>query len=160
VTTVAGSGQPGAADSSTGTSATFNLPSGITTDGANLYVADTNSCRIRLIIIATGAVTTLAGSSTAGATDNPIGTSATFNLPRGITTDGTNLYVADTNSNKIRQIVIATGAVTTLAGTGVASASDNPVGTRATFNSPVGITSDGTNLYVADKNGHIIRKIQ
>ena len=160
VTTLAGTGQPGAADNSTGTSATFSLPYGITTDGANLYVADTTSCRIRLIIIATGAVTTLAGTGAQGSFDNPIGTFATFNLPGGITTDGTNLYVADTNNNEIRQVVIASGAVTTLAGSGAAGGLDNSVGKSATFSFPDGITTDGTNLYVADRDGYKIRKIQ
>ena len=52
------------------------------------------------------AVTTLAGSSQ-GSTD-ATGTSASFYYPSGITTDGTNLYVADRENNRIRKIVIST----------------------------------------------------
>jgi len=51
------------------------------------------------------------------------------------------------------------GAVTTLAGTG-SSGSANGTGTSASFNYPVGITTDGTNLYVADNSNHLIRKIE
>ena len=86
----------------TGTSAIFNNPTGITTDGTNLYVADHINHRIRKIVISTGVVTTLAGSSI-GSTDG-IGTSAKFNYPRGITTDGANLYVADLYNHRIRKI--------------------------------------------------------
>ena len=50
-------------------------------------------------------------------------------------------------------------AVTTLAGTG-SSGSANGTGTSASFNSPHGITTDGTNLYVADMSNHLIRKIE
>ena len=49
--------------------------------------------------------------------------------------------------------------VTTLAGTG-SSGSANGTGTSASFNYPIGITTDGTNLYVADRNNHLIRKIE
>ena len=49
--------------------------------------------------------------------------------------------------------------VTTLAGTG-SSGSANGTGTSASFNYPGGITTDGTNLYVADQNNHLIRKIE
>ena len=58
-------------------------------------------------------------STFAGTTSTKVdgtGTQARFNSPYGITTDGTNLYVADTNNNKIRQIVIATGEVSSLTG--------------------------------------------
>ena len=60
--------------------------------------------------------TTLAGlASGAGSADGGPGVS-TFNAPVGIATDGIgNIYVADTGNNTVRRI-IASGAVTTLAG--------------------------------------------
>ena len=158
VTTLAGTGSPGSTDNTPGTSASFNEPLGITTDGTNLYVADTKNHLIRQIVISTRAVTTLAGTGSPGTTDNTTGTSASFYGPSGITTDGFNLYVADRSSSLIRRIVIATGAVTTLAGMG----SGNPIddtGTAARFKVPTGITSDGIDLYVLDKQNHLIRKI-
>lgn len=157
VTTLAGSGATGSTDSTTGTTASFTLPQGITTDGTNVYVADSGSNKIREIAIASGAVSTLAGSGSPG-NANGTGTAATFNQPQGITTDGTNLYVADTANNTIRQIVISSQAVTTLAGSGSAVSADG-TGTAASFNLPQGITSDGTNLYVADTANNTIRKV-
>ena len=109
----------------TGAAARFFWPEGITTDGMNLYVCDTYNNTIRKIVIATGAVTTLAGTAGGGPFDSMgsigaadgLGAAASFNMPEGITTDGTNLYVTDSGNDTIRKIVIATGAVTTLAGT-------------------------------------------
>ena len=92
------------------------------------------------------AVTTVAGTGSSGSA-NGTGTSASFNTPTEVTTDGTNLYVADFSNHLIRKIVISTGVVTTVAGTG-SSGSANGTGTSASFNGPVGITTDGTNLYV------------
>jgi len=157
VTTLAGSGSQGSTDA-TGTSASFKYPNEITTDGTNLYVADYSNHRIRKIVISTGVVTTLAGSSV-GSIDNATGTSAKFNLPNGITTDGTNLYVTGEGSHRIRKIVIDNGTVTTLAGSSTGFA-DNATGTSAKFKSPYGITTDGTNLYVADWGNKRIRKIE
>jgi len=154
VTTLAGSSS-GSTDA-TGTSASFNNPYGITTDGTNLYVTDSNNHRIRKIVISTGVVTTLAGQSDNGSTD-ATGTSASFYKPREITTDGTNLYVADFGNHRIRKIVISTGVVTTLAGS--SQGSTDGTGTSATFDEPYGITTDGTNLYVAESGEHKIRKI-
>jgi sugar lactone lactonase YvrE len=156
VTTLAGSGTPGFTNGP-GTSAAFTFPDGIATDGTNLYVADSSNNAIREIVIATGQVTTLAGSGAAGFT-NGAGTSASFNSPNSIATDGTNLYVADSGNNAIREIVIATGQVTTLAGSGAAGFT-NGAGTSASFNSPNGIATDGTNLYVADSGNNVIREI-
>jgi len=125
-------------------------------------VADYGSDKIRKIVISTGVVTTLAGTGSPSSIDNTTGTSASFNEPTGITSDGTNLYVGTLSGQKIRKIVISTGAVTTLAGTGSACSSncDNATGTSAGFNLPGGITTDGTNLYVADRVNNKIRKIE
>ena len=154
VTTLAGQTNPGSVDG-TGANASFNLPIGITTDGTNLYVGDTSNHRIRKIVISTGVVTTLAGSSQ-GST-NATGSLAQFNSPGGITIVGTNLYVADTFNHRVRKIVISTGVVTTLAGS--SSGFINDTGSLARLNGPMGITTDGTNLYVVEFNGHVIRKI-
>jgi hypothetical protein len=158
VTTVAGTGSNGSEDNTTGTSASFNYPSGITTDGTNLYVADSNNHLIRKIVVSTGVVTTVAGTGSTGSA-NGTGTSASFNYPYGITTNGTNLYVTETSNHLIRKIVISTGVVTTVAGTG-SNGSANGTGTSASFSQPNGITTDGTNLYVADYLNHLIRKIE
>ena len=127
-------------------------------DVANLYEADSYNHLIRQIVISTRVVTTLAGTGSSGSTDNTTGTSASFNTPTGITTDDTNLYVAYQDGNKVRQIVISTGVVTTLAGSGSGS-KVNGTGTQATFKQPVGITTDGIDLYVIDKGNHLILKI-
>jgi hypothetical protein len=157
VTTLAGTGSSGSANG-TGTSASFNNPYGITTDGTNLYVGDTFNHLIRQIVISTGVVTTLAGTGSSGSA-NGTGTSASFYKPYRITTDGTNLYVGDTFNHLIRKIVISTGVVTTLAGTG-SSGTANGTGTSASFNNPIGITTDGTNLYVVDYGYSRIRQIE
>jgi sugar lactone lactonase YvrE len=156
VTTLAGSGL-GDADG-IGTSATFSAPAGITTDGNNLFVADTFNCIIRRIVIATGQVTTLAGSGAKGDKDG-LGKLATFNYPSGLVTDGSNLYVADVANNKIRKVVIATQMVTTLAGSGKEGASDG-IGIAASFSYPENITINGNNLYVSDFKNNKIRKVE
>lgn len=159
VTTIGGSltGVAGSNDG-TGTAAGFNGPRGITTDGFNLYIADTNNKLIRKMVISTGIVTTLAGSTSAPAGSlNGVGTNATFSAPYGITTDGTSLYVTELGNNDIRQIDIATGTVTTLAGS--TAGNFDGTGAAALFNGPKGITTNGTNLYVADTGNHNIRQI-
>ena len=159
VTTLAGTAEITGATDGTGAAASFSSPFGITTDGTNLYVADTSNSTIRKIVIATGAVSTLAG--TAGITGSADGTgaAASFNSPFGITTDGINLYVADQFNHTIRKIVIATGAVTTLAGTAGITGIADGTGAAASFNFPFGITTDGINLYVTDSSSNTIRKI-
>jgi hypothetical protein len=162
VTTFAGSaGVSGSSNSTDGTGGTarFYCPMGITNDGTNLYVADWGNSTIRKIVIATGEVSTLAG--TAGITNSMDGTgaSARFYEPRGLVRDGDALYVADTSNRTIRKIVISTGVVTTLAGTPGTTGSMDGTGTAAQFYEPQYITSDGTFLYVTDKMNQTIRKI-
>jgi sugar lactone lactonase YvrE len=155
VTLLAGSaGTPGTADG-TGSAARFNNPQGIVAVGGDLFVADSGNHAIRKVTAA-GVVTTIAGISGAPGFVNNTGTLASFNSPRGIATDGTSLFVADTGNHAIRKINIGTGAVTTLAGTGAAGYANTP---PATFNGPEGVAVIGINLYVADTGNHAVRKL-
>ena len=67
-------------------------------------MADHFNHTIRKVVISSGVVTTLAGTAGTSGTTDATGTSAKFNQPYGITTDGTYLYVADTSNNMIRRI--------------------------------------------------------
>lgn len=168
VTTIAGqSGTATEVNNTTGTSARFNKPYGITYDGsANLYVTDNVGMTIRKIsTTAPYAVTTVAGIANTGAElDNTTGTSAKFNGPAGIVYDGAgNLYVTDVSGtgSTVRKIV-ASGLypVTTFAGSATAQGSANGTGTSATFKTPWGISIDASgNLLVADEGNNLIRTI-
>jgi sugar lactone lactonase YvrE len=85
--------------------------------------------------------------------------SVSFNSPYGVATDASgNVYVADLGNHAIRKIS-PDGIVSTLAGSGVAG-QGNGLGIAASFNQPVGLALDSnSNVYVADTQNHLIRKI-
>ena len=159
VTTIAGDYGEAGSDDGPGAAARFNWPKGITVVGGSLYLCDSSNNTIREIDIATGDVSTLAGSAAESGSDDGDGTTARFYGPTGITNDGTNLYVTDQLNHTIRKIVIADGTVTTFAGTAGSSGSSNETGSEARFNHPTGITTDGSYLYVSDNSSYTIRKI-
>ncbi|GHU57701.1 hypothetical protein FACS189444_0220 [Spirochaetia bacterium] len=103
-------------------------------------------------------VSSLAGTNTAGYAEGT-GTAARFSAPVGIAVDNSgNIYVADTENNRIRKITPA-GVVTSLAGTTTAGYGDG-TGTAARFSAPQGIAVDNSgNIYVADTGNNRIRKI-
>ena len=155
--TLAGSGNAGSNDGA-GVSATFNNPTGVAVDATgNVYVADMLNNLIRKIT-PDGTTTTLAGSGDIGSKDG-ITIAASFYFPNSLAVDASgNIYVTDDINNLIRAITPA-GVVTTIAGNGQAGA-QNGLGTQASFNDPAGISIDALgNLYVADANNNLIRKI-
>lgn len=141
-----------------GASARFRNPTGLTSDGKNLYITEAGNHIIRRMEFATGKITTLAGS--AGKRGSQVRGEARFNSPHGITNDGTNLYVADYMNHAIRKIVISTGEVTTLAGDPATSGRADGIGKEAQFIFPEDVATDGANLYVTDPNSSTIRKIE
>ena len=94
--------------------------------------------------MATGTVTTLAGSGEEG-DDDGAGAAAEFCCPSGneLSTDGATLFVADTDNNKIRQVDVATGAITTLAGSKLPDC--------------IAVSCDGTELLVSCGNSSLNR---
>ncbi len=162
VTTFAGTGSVGHADA-VGTAASFNNLEGITTDGTSLYVVDRYYQDIRKIVIATAAVSSFAGNYnnvTTTTSTNGTGTGATFYLPIGITTDGTNLYVVEYWGDVVRKVEIATATATTLAGSPGLTGTTDGTGTTARFSSPQGITTYCGNLFIGDTGNSSIRWIQ
>ncbi|MFC6223251.1 SMP-30/gluconolactonase/LRE family protein [Hymenobacter artigasi] len=134
----------------------FSDPTGVAVDGrGQLYVADRGNQRIRQIDLATGAVSTLAGSGTAGFADG-VGTAAAFSDPTGVAYGNGSVYVADRGNRRIRQIDLATGAVSTLAGSGASGTADG-VGAAATFSGPTGVAYANGMVFVADNR--LIRQV-
>ena len=151
--TLAGSPAVSGGADGRGGEATFDHPSGLAIDGAgNLYIADTGNDTIRRMIISSAVVSTLAGSPSLSGSADGMGTAARFNGPTGLALDDSgNLFVADSSNRTIRRIVVATGAVTTIAGTTGLSGTVDGKGGGATFQMPNGLALDGSGgLYVAD----------
>ena len=163
ITTIAGTGEQGySGDNGPAVEAQLAYPHGMTVDGAgNLYVADNWNSRIRRID-ATGVIITIAGIGGSGFSgDGGPAVAAQLNLPQGVAVDGTgNLYIADTDNHRIRQVV-PSGTITTIAGTGGSGFSgDGGPAAVAQLNSPSGVAVDGAgNLYIADRENHRIRRI-
>ena len=170
VTTLAGTAGTAGSVDAVGTAARFNRINGITTDGVNLFVSDSDNTIRRVALNDNNKVTTLAGAPGKVGSADGITSAARFNQPAHLTTDGIYLYVADFNNATIRKIDILTGEVKTLAGVpGNHGMVDTAPGVAATFYHPNGITTDGTYLYVTDYNDtslpnpqywNVIRKIE
>lgn len=160
VTTLAGTAGQSGSDDGTGSAARFNSPSGLAIDATgNLYVADTMNHTIRRITPA-GEVTTIAGSAGDAGSLNGTGNASRFNAPQGVAVNATNLFIADTGNHTVRRVVLATGVVTTLAGTAGQSGSADGAGAAARFNSPTGIAADAANrTWVADAGNNTIRAV-
>ncbi len=164
ISTVAGTGAAGySGDGGAATSAQIQYPYGAAVDGAgNLYIADTVNNRIRKVDTA-GVITTIAGTGTASyGGDGGMATAAHMDNPDSVALDGLgNLYIADTNNNRVRKIDTA-GVITTVAGTAGPGgySGDGAAATAAELNTPRGMALDGLgNLYIADANNHRVRKV-
>jgi sugar lactone lactonase YvrE len=161
VTTVAGSGEQGfGGDGGAATSALLDSPASVAVDTVgNIYIADTHNQRIREV--SSGTIITIAGTGVAGFSgDGAIATSAMLNLPTAIAVDSIgNLYIADTNNNRIREISL--GIITTVAGNGEQTYSgDGGLSTAAGLDSPNGVAVDGAfNLYIGDTHNQRVRVV-
>ena len=150
----AGSGGEARSDGSIKESA-FAQPSGIVSDGRNLFVADSESNIIREINTQTEEVETLVGGDLYifGDEDGE-GDDVRLQHPLGVVLYDGKLLIADTYNHKIKLLDVEKRTVETFAGTGKSGQID---GVKATFYEPAGLSIAGGKLFIADTNNQAIR---
>jgi hypothetical protein len=140
------------------TAAAFAQPSGLATDGAHLYVADSEVSGIRSISLDPRypRVQTIVGNGLFEFGDID-GTGERVRLQHclGIGYRDGKLYIADSYNNKIKLCDPRTRSVETYLGT--RAPGDATTATR--FYQPGGVSLTKTDLYVADTNNHVIKVV-
>lgn len=164
IRTVAGTGSAAYdGDGKLATESSLAGPSGLAVASGILYIADTFNGRIRSVDLATGMITTAAGDGGSYRYQSPDDPpSSSVSRPSGIALDREgNLFLTDSDSHLIRRWDRATGLLTRIAGTGVASsAGDGGAALEAGLCYPFGIVADGERtLLVADTFNHRIRAL-
>jgi sugar lactone lactonase YvrE len=122
VTTVAGNGSDRTAgDNGQAASGSLRWPADLAIDASgNLYIADYAANRVRKVTAATGVITTVAGNGTPGfGGDGGQAKLALLAAPTGVAVNGAgDLFIADSDNNRVRKVSAATGIISTVAGTG------------------------------------------
>jgi RHS repeat-associated protein len=190
--TIAGSSTGAFGDTGDGglaTSALLTGPSGVALDGAgNLYISDDGNNRIQEVAVATGPqrgvtkmtaddIYTIAGSSTGAFGDTGDGgraTSALLNDPFAVEVDSSgNLYVTDSNNNRIQEVAFADGTqwgtsmtandVYTIAGSvsgAFGTTGDGGPATSALLDDPLGVAVDPSgDVFLTDNANNRIREV-
>ena len=156
-----GSGAAGRGDGAAA-AASFNGPQGLIAGDSAIYVADTGNHLIRRIEIASGAVTTLAGTGKRGrALGAPTAALATaLASPWDLEIAGERLFFANAGTHQLGVIDLAEASVATLAGTGAEAIVDGPAH-EAVLAQPSGLALDpsGGALYFADSETSSIRRL-
>jgi trimeric autotransporter adhesin len=157
--------------------ACLSIPSSVAVDGAgNVFIADTGHHVIRRVDPVSGAITRFAGNFADGpAGDGGLATLASLNTPTDVAMDGQgNVLIADRKNHRIRKVSAATGIITTVAGTGLATGSvdgegtaeprdnlgDGELATAASLKSPYGVAIDSAgNIYIGDTGNNRVRRV-
>jgi thiol-disulfide isomerase/thioredoxin len=153
--TYAGTGQENLSDDSLW-ECNFAQPSGLTTDGKDLFVADSEVSAIRRVPLGgKGEVSTIVGQGLFEFGDvDGIGPKVRLQHALGVVYVDGKLYVADTYNSKIKVIDPERRSAKTFVG-------GDPAGWLATplLSEPGGISYADGKLYVADTNAHRIRVV-
>ena len=156
-----GSGEAGLVDGPKD-QARFNHPQGLAASSDAIYVADTENHAIRKIELATGTVTTLAGTSRRG---RPLGApqagrETALASPWDLELKGDQLYFANAGTHQLGVLDLKTGNVARFAGTGEEALTDGRASEGALAQpSGLALSADGKSLYFADSESSAVRVI-
>jgi hypothetical protein len=168
---VAGTGHAGfSGDGAAAVRAALNSPSAVGFDRAgNLYIADSGNHRVRKVARRSGLISTVAGdgapASSGDVGDGQPAVRAHLFWPSdlAVAPDG-DLYIADTEHNRVRRVDRRTGRISTVAGDGTAGLrGDGGPATRASLSSPTGLAlaqrGRTLTIYIADSSNGRVRVV-
>jgi sugar lactone lactonase YvrE len=166
ISTCAGCGEAGYfGDDGRAIEARFNQPYGITIDReGNIVIADRHNHCVRHVAASSGVVTTFAGTGAAacGGDGGPAAQAAMVE-PNGVAFDPENrqLFIADVADNRVRVVDLASGMISTFAGTGAAehSGDGGPASAAGIHGArAVKVAADGT-VYILERQGSALRAV-
>lgn len=161
VETIAGTGRQSYERFKTGPARDVGLssPWDLTLVGPVLYIAMAGPHQIWQLDLDKNEVSTFAGSGREARLDGPLLESG-FAQPSGLATQGNTLYVADSESNIIRAIDVASGTVETLVGGDLFDFGDvDGSGNDVRLQHPLGLLSYGDQILIADTYNHKIKQL-
>lgn len=165
ISTVAGTGEKGfSGDGGPALEATFNLPHELRFDSkGDLYVVDMANHAVRKIDLKTKIITTVAGTGVAGyGGDGGPGVKARLKQPHSIQfgPDG-HLYICDIGNHVVRRLDLASGTITTVAGTGKPGPTPDGAPVAGTpLKGPRSMDFDAQgNLWLATREGNQVFKL-
>jgi hypothetical protein len=147
-------------DGGPATSARLNGPYSVFVDSKNnVYIADRSNHVVREV--SSGVINTVAGVGGHGGYggDSGLAVDAFLYYPAGVTTDPAgNFFIADEYNCRIREVTVATGIISTVAGNGGCGYSGDGPATEENINYPQGVAVDpNDNLFIGDTNNHLVR---
>jgi sugar lactone lactonase YvrE len=166
LSTIAGNGTRGyAGDGGAATGASLNMPHENDFDAnGHLYIAERDSHVIRKVAAKSGAISTFAGTGTAGFSgDGGPASAAQLRQPHSIAIDPTKkfLLICDIGNHRIRRVELSTGVIDTFGGTGERQPTPEGAPLKGTpLNGPRTMVFDAAgNLYLALREGNAIYSI-
>lgn len=165
ITTFAGTNTAGySGDGLLATSSKLDNPIAVALDATgNLYIADRNNHRVRLVNASTNVLIDIAGTGVAGFSgDGGLASVAQIDFPVGVAVDQqSNLYIADANNSRIRKVNLSSGNISTVAGNGsIGFSGDGGLATDAALHRARQVAVDAQgNLYITDLDNQRIRKV-
>lgn len=161
VETIAGTGKLGEFDGRGGVAPTtaINSPWDLQLVGGNLFIAMAGSHQIWRMDLEKNLIEPYAGTRAEARVDGKIEESA-FAQPSGIASDGKHLFVADAESNIIREIDFQKETVETLAGGDLFQFGDEDgQGDDVRLQHPLGVTLYDGKILIADTYNHKIKQL-